>query len=178
METLVERHWYAMKVFFNKVFEVEDYLKSISVESYIPIVWKEMTRQGKRTMVRKPAVSSLLFCNASVVETQAIMEALKGRVMFYHDHTTHQPSPILEHEMRIFMMVTSTGEDGLEYMDVNAVNFTQGQRVRVIDGPFQGAEGYIKRIKGNRRLIVAIEGVVAVATSYIPSIFLEKVEEG
>ena len=34
----------------------------------------------------------------------------------------------------------------------------------------------IKRIKRNHRLIVAIEGVIAVATSYIPTCFLEKVE--
>ena len=38
-------------------------------------------------------------------------------------------------------------------------------------------EGYIKRIKGNHRLIVAIEGVIAVATSYIPNCFLEKIEK-
>ena len=50
-----------------------------------------------------------------------------------------------------------------------------GVRVRVTEGPFKGAEGYIKRIKGNRRLIVSIEGVVAVATTYIPGCFLEKI---
>lgn len=43
--------------------------------------------------------------------------------------------------------------------------------MRVTEGPFKGAEGYIKRIKGNRRLIVSIEGVVAVATTYIPGVF-------
>ena len=31
------------------------------------------------------------------------------------------------------------------------------------------------RIKGNRRLIVAIQGVCAVATAYIPQCFLRKI---
>jgi len=56
------------------------------------------------------------------------------------------------------------------------MSFRPEDRVRVIDGEFKGAEGYIKRIKGNRRLVVAIEGVVAVATAYIPSCYLEKVD--
>lgn len=177
MELIVERHWYAMKVFYNKVFEVEDYLKSISVECYIPVVWKEVVRNNQKQMVRKPAISSLLFCYASLLETKVIAEALERRAFFYCSRDNHQPSAIPDYEMQIFKMVTSKGEDGLEYMDVNAINFAQGERVRVTDGPFQGAEGYIKRIKGNRRLVVAIEGVVAVATSYIPSCYLERLED-
>jgi len=51
-----------------------------------------------------------------------------------------------------------------------------GEKVRVINGHFKGLEGYIKRIKKDRRLIVTIEGVVAVATEYIPRDFLEKIE--
>ena len=43
------------------------------------------------------------------------------------------------------------------------------------EGPLKGAEGYIKRIRRDRRLLVAIEGFVAVATSFIPPELLEKV---
>ena len=50
-------------------------------------------------------------------------------------------------------------------------------RDRVTGGPFKGAEGYIKRIRGNRRLVVALEGIIAVATTYIPGRFLEKMPE-
>ena len=51
----------------------------------------------------------------------------------------------------------------------------QGQRVRVIDGPYKGCTGFIKRVKGDRRLLVSVEGLALVATSYIPSAFLEKI---
>lgn len=53
--------------------------------------------------------------------------------------------------------------------------FLTGQRVRVLDGPLKGAEGVVKRLKGDRRLIVSISGVAAVATSYIPPSNLEKI---
>jgi TonB-dependent SusC/RagA subfamily outer membrane receptor len=51
----------------------------------------------------------------------------------------------------------------------------KGERVRVIDGRFKGLEGEIKRINGDHRLIVTIEGICAVATTYIPRCFLEKI---
>ena len=45
------------------------------------------------------------------------------------------------------------------------------------EGPLQGVEGYIKRIKKDRRLLVAIEGFVAVATAFISPKYLEKVSD-
>ena len=42
-------------------------------------------------------------------------------------------------------------------------------------GPFQGAEGYVVRIKKDRRLVVTISGVAAIATSFIPMELLEKI---
>ena len=80
-----------------------------------------------------------------------------------------------EEEMRVFMLVTSVDDDKLQYLDVDSVNYKEGQRVRVLDGPYKDCVGYIKRIKGNRRLLVAVEGLALVATSYIPSVFLEKI---
>ena len=46
--------------------------------------------------------------------------------------------------------------------------------MRVTDGLFKGAEGYIARVHGAKRLIVIVEGVAAVALTYIPKNFLEK----
>ena len=96
--------------------------------------------------------------------------------MLYTYRLSRQPAVIPDREMQIFRMVTDTGDPDLEYMDIDAHTFKTGQHVRVTGGLFEGAEGYIKRIRGDKRLIVAIEGIVAVATSYIPSCFLEKID--
>jgi transcription antitermination factor NusG len=55
--------------------------------------------------------------------------------------------------------------------------YRKGQRVRVINGIYKGAEGYIKKIKSDRKLLVALNGVAVVAVSYIPSAYLESLEE-
>ena len=50
--------------------------------------------------------------------------------------------------------------------------------MRVIDGIYKGAEGIVKRIRRDRKLLVAVNGVAIVAISHIPMQFLEKIETG
>ena len=77
--------------------------------------------------------------------------------------------------MKIFKIVSSSGEKGLDYFGDAPMEYSTGDRVLVTYGPCIGAECYILRIKGNRRQIVAIQGVCAVATAYIPQSFLKKI---
>lgn len=173
------RHWYAFKVFFNRVFEIEDYLKQQGVDSYIPcetvIVIK---KNGAKNKVRRPVISSLLFFYSTEQQAINLQLQLNGKVILYTKREGFIKKPILipDKEMEIFMLVTSSGEKGLDYLGDDNLKYYRGEHVRVIDGAFKGAEGYICRIKGNHRLIVAIQGVCAVATSYIPQCFLQKLD--
>ena len=76
--------------------------------------------------------------------------------------------------MELFRIAVEAQDSGLEFLGEDKPEYHQGERVRVIDGPYKGAEGYIRRIKKDRRLLVCISGVAVVATSYIPASFLEK----
>lgn len=170
-------HWYAFKVFFNKVFELDELMREDGVMTYFPVVKTEKRVGGVVKMVKRPAISSLIFVRCTCEEIMAWQRKLSGKVMLY-THVTdgiRVPSPIDEDEMRVFMLVTSADDDRLEYLNVDSIDYKKGQRVRVIDGPYKGCQGYIKRVKGNRRLLVSVEGLALVATSYIPSAFLEKI---
>ena len=87
------------------------------------------------------------------------------------------PAIIPDDQMRNFILCTSIQESGRLEVIADKPDYHRGERVRVIDGIFKGMEGVIKRVKKDRKLIVAIEGVVAVATEYIPRDFLEKIGE-
>ena len=172
-----EEHWYALKVFYNRVFDVERLLARDGVKTYIPLRTVEIT-VGERTVRRRePAVSSLMFVRTQEREVLELQNRLQNTtpLMAYFDRDTKKPAVISDLEMNVFMLVTSTDDPGLEYLGEEPANLRLGDRVRVTEGAFKGAEGHIKRIKGNRRLIVSIEGVVAVATTYIPGCFLEKI---
>jgi transcription antitermination factor NusG len=169
--------WYAFKVFYNKVFELDKEIQREKIETYFPIVKSYKLVEDKPKLLQKPAISSLIFVCCDETAIMALQQKLSGKAMLY-THVTdgvRLPSPIDEEEMRIFKLVTSVEDERLQYLDVGSVNYKEGQKVRVLDGPYKGCSGFIKRIKGNRRLLVAVEGLALVATSYIPSEFLEKI---
>lgn len=170
-------HWYALKVFYNKVFEIEDLLTKEKLESYVPCETVLVEHGGVKKSIRKPVISSLLFFRSTEKQATKLQKLLTDRVILYTRNVNmkKQPLAIPEREMNLFMLVSSSGEKGIEYFGDDRIEFHTGERVRVIDGSFKGAEGYIHRIKGNRRLIVSIQGVCAVATSYIPQCFLQKI---
>lgn len=199
----MEENWYALKIFFNKVFEVEIELQELGLESYFPVVLKEMkgkdffrvkkrlstpdsrrndnmyVSEGPRIFKRVPVVNSLVFFKALPSMVPSVAQIISGRGFIYMNAEREKPAVIPTRQMEIFRMVSTSGAEGLEFFsESNIVNYAKGDKVRVtMDGPLKGAEGYIKRIKKDRRLLVAIEGFIAVATAYIPPEFLEKVEE-
>ena len=172
-----EQHWYALKVFYNRVFDLEKRLAQDGVQSYIPLLYEETIVEGKKIRKCKPAISSLIFIRQSEPYLLELQERLKAGCPFmvYFDRETKKPAAIADREMKVFMQITSAEIPDLEYFNDEAIDYRSGDKVRVTGGPFMGAEGYIKRIKGNRRLIVAMEGIIAVATTYIPGCFLEKI---
>ena len=194
-------NWYALKVFYNKVFEIEALLGDMGLETYIPVrqvqlKGEEHLRVARRLATpddrrrdnqfvqagpvifkRVPIVSSLLFARAPKDRLPEISACVEGRGFVYKMADRKTDAVIPDKQMAMFRMVCSSGADGLEFFsDEDMTRYKTGDRVRVLEGPLKGAEGYIKRIRKDRRLLVSIEGFIAVATSYIPPQFLEVVE--
>lgn len=204
----MDKNWYAIKVFFNKVFKMEDILSDMDLETYLPVQKVRLRglehmkaakmlaavdvnhrkdsryiQQGPIIYERKPLVASLIFVKADDNEIQAIdnrlqEERILGQVQgfIYKSADFKKRATIPEKQMESFRLLTENG-DGLTFYTADLVKLMEGDKVRVIDGPLKGAEGYIKRIKKDRRLLVCVEGVIAVATSYIPDSMLEKITE-
>ena len=205
----MDKKWYAIKVFFNKVFQMEDILSDMELETYLPVqkdklkgqeylkVSKRLSlvdanhrkdsryiQEGPIIYERKPLVASLIFLRANEDEIISVDARLKdemilGRLLgfIYKTADFKKWATIPDKQMESFRLLTENGGDGLTFYTANLVKLAQGDRVRVIDGPLKGAEGYIKRIKKDRRLLVCVEGVIAVASSYIPDKMLEKITE-
>ncbi len=172
-------NWYALKVFWNKVFEVELLLAQDGCESYIPCRKVIVESGGVKKEERKTLIPSLMFFRATEQYACDFQSRLVDKIMLYSyldRNNVRHPSPVPEHDMRMFMLVTSAGDDGLECFPEEYMRYKVGEKVRVTGGIFKGAEGYIKRIKHNRRLTVTLTGVCMVATSYIEPFFLEKID--
>lgn len=153
-------NWYAVKVFFNRL---------------APVL-QDMQTAGIECFDSSGVVPSLLFlrCEGEWLERYAYDHW--QQLMPYRSMATKKPLPIPDREMSVFRFVVTAGKQGLELLGDDRPEYHLGDRVMVTDGPFKGAEGHIYRIRRDRRLVVAITGVVAVATTYIHPSLLRKIE--
>ena len=198
----IKRNWYALKVFYGKVFEIEALLMDMDLETYIPVRKdllkgedhmramrrlatpddrrndNQFIQMGPLIYKRVPVVSSLLFVRAPKDRLKEVEDCVKEKGFVYRTADRKTEAVIPDKQMAMFQMVCSSGADGLEFFaDEDMTRYKAGDKVRVLEGPLKGTEGYIKHIRKDRRLLVAIEGFIAVATSFIPPQFLEKVPD-
>lgn len=175
-------HWFAMKVFFDRTREAARDIAECVSETYIPTHTVTLRKNGRLVKVRRPAIASLLFIRTTPHQAEQAEEILSQRAMLYRlapDDNSGQrrPAPIDNEEMRMFRLIVDSDAEGLEFIPDMAEKFRTGRPVRVIAGPFTGAEGRIVRLRGDRRLVVSLRGICAVATAYLPASFLEPIPD-
>ena len=97
-------------------------------------------RNGVRKIIRKPIISSILFFHSTTLRAMEIQRQFTDKVILYTRDKELKKVPLIipDREMNIFMLVTSSGEKGMEYLGADSTKFCRGERVRVIDGKFKG----------------------------------------
>ena len=128
-----------------------------------------------QTKLLVPAVSNLLFVRA---EQNDLYDFFKGMgencpARFIWDKTTRNPITVPDKAMTDFITVSNAMlEDTIYLTELNST-LREGQKVRVLAGPFAGVEGRIVRIRRSRRILVELPGMLAIAAIFIPSDNLE-----
>jgi transcription antitermination factor NusG len=75
--------------------------------------------------------------------------------------------------MEDFITIASTLDEDLIYLTEVSEKLREGQEVTILEGPFKGVQGRIVRIKKNRRVMVELPGMMAVASTYVKPNYLE-----
>ena len=149
------------------------------VECFIPI---EKVRQrdnhGKFVWVQRCALSSYLFVNTykdtfySLYKGSYVLHPMRHKV-----DELWVPIIVPDREMASFIRVSGNKEERVLYLDPAKLNFKKGDRVRVIGGPMTGVEGTFMQIGGKheKRVVIQIENLIAVATAAIPAALVERI---
>ena len=103
---------------------------------------------------------------------------------FYRDKTKeinqfddkHPPVVVSHCEMLNFIKLTNVKSEHIKLVKPEHCHYKSGDKVRIVNGEFSGVEGRVARISGQQRVVVEMEGVCMVATAYIPSAFLEDID--
>ena len=149
--------WYVLRVTYQRELSTKEYLDKLDIENFVPVrVVRRRDSKGRFSRVREVAVHNYIF----VRSTREVIDDLKTFRL-----------PILR-----YVMHQQNGENQI-FLSPEEVALSKGDKVRIKDGVFMGVEGTFMRVKNtrDRRVVVKIDGITAVATASIPSALVEKI---
>jgi len=166
-------NWYAAKVKYQTERKMKAWLDEQAIENFIPFRKTLIERGNRKIKKEKPIVPGLLFIRTNY-QTACILPSESSIKMIYlRNLESHQLLIVPDKQMQDFMFLLDFSDSTVQ---VENLNLRQGDKVRVIKGDFAGIEGELIRIKGHKRVVVRLEGLFSLATTYIPGHYLEKIE--
>lgn len=133
---------------------------------------------GKKVRELVPAVHSLVFVHARPSEVKRVKSQVSW-LQYITDSRSGQKIIVPDSQMQRFIAVSGTYNDHLLYFRPEELNLKKGTRVRVTGGEFEGQEGIYQKVKGarDRRVVVEIQGVIAVAMATVHPDLIEVVDK-
>ncbi len=181
------KKWFPMRVTYGRIermMRMEQLLKAEQIECFLPVRYE--FKKTEDWDVRKelvPAINGLIFVHASQEEltnlkmTRADFEPLRYTTNHLATSVDDRLLTVPDREMENFMKVASIQDDRVVFLDYNEFIAQPGKRVMVTDGDFAGAVGTIKRIKKSQCVVVQVEGVAAVAITFVPKAWLQELSD-
>ena len=169
--------WYAIRVTYNRELKVKAELDARGITNFVPMQYRREERKGVMVNRLVPSVHNLIFINITPSGMREYRETTAMPIRYIMDREHHKPITVPNHEMENFIRVAGTYKEDLIYLNPEPGDFSEGERVRIIGGEFEGAEGIFVRIKRDRRVLINIQGVVAVATTHVHLSMLEKITD-
>ncbi|MDO4511171.1 MAG: hypothetical protein Q4B68_05055, partial [Bacteroidales bacterium] len=160
-------HWYAFRMHSRTPHQAQAIARKAGFDTYYALrpILADTSYQAtsQQAMTEKALMPSVIFIKCTSEFAQRMRDS---RQMWpYTLPGTSAITPIAEADMQVFRAAVESGCRKLEVIDPN---LAVGQRVRVLGGIFAGQEGYIVKLRGDKRFVITIPGVVAIATIYIP----------
>ena len=174
----METRWYAVRVSYGRVLKFCAGLNQDGIESFVPMTRKKVVKNGQTVFITVPAISNLCFVRTTrnILEERMISMGERRYAHFIWNVHTRQPIIVADKAMEDFIHICTVMSDETLYLKDITSKLREGQRVRVIDGPFKGIEGTVLRVKRSRRVVVDFPDLLAVATNYIDPRNLEPLE--
>ena len=167
-----ELHWYVANTCRQEK-KIKQRLDSMGIENFIPFQQIARKIHGVDKLIEVPVIPNLVFIHTTFKSCMSLIQEYAFDVRYLRDRETGNFLIVPDKQMNDFMFLLDFSKEMVEVVNEN---LKKGDKVRVIKGDFAGIEGELIRVKGHKRVVVRLEGVVSLATAYIPGSFLEKIE--
>ena len=162
-------HWYAIYTRPRHEKKVFEQLVEKRIESYLPLITRVRQWKDRKKKVEMPLFNSYLFVRIdykfrfAVLQTKGVVKIVNfnGVPAVVPDWQIESLRKMLEHPEKIRLE-----------------NYIRpGEIVEVVEGPFKGMRGTVRKTKGETRLIVTIEGIMQSVSVEIDSDLVKRVTE-
>lgn len=167
--------WFAVRVTYSRELALKAFLDEKKIENFIPMHYEYVVKNGRRVRKLVPAVHNLVFVHSTRKHMDEFknMPGMNILIRYLMNRETHQPIVIPDAQMRSFILVAGTYDESIVYIEPEELKLVKGTKVRIIGGVFEGTVGEFVRFRHDRRVVVNIEGIMAVATTFIHSSLIE-----
>ena len=152
-------NWYVMRTKPRQEKAVRTELQSFGVELYLPTTTDfHYYGHGRKKKIESPVLPSMVFVHVEAEDRFAVVNNLKHEVRYLVDRNTNSSMVVSDKQMQDFMCVCNTPEVKLE-----CVEFAVGDKVTISGGAFDGLQGVVSSIKGQKRFIIVLDGIANIA---------------
>lgn len=178
-------HWYALRTTYGREQKAYDYLVAKGITAFYPTVRRIKEVRGLRKLVVESRIPNIFFAQATEEEMQRYvydnvnLPYLRFYYRHYHEGSRIAKIPLIvpDREMESLKIICESEADDILMIPEEVTKFKTGQLVRVTEGKFKGVIGRVARYQGQQRVAVTIEESFTIATAYLPSAFLQYIEE-
>ena len=185
-----QHHWYVLLVAYRTELRIKELLRELGkVEAFVPMRRiRKRDKQGRFIYEEKVALNNYVFVHTSYKRLLQLRAEHPFKLDFnfmlrdvYEGMKKVGRTPVIvpRSQMLNFIAIAGNQQERVQYLDAQKIDWKVGQRVRVVAGPFAGVEGvYLSTTrKHERRVVVQLEGIAAVATTALPAILVEKIDD-
>ena len=173
--------WFVLRVSYGRILKAQTYIEGKGIDCYVPLRYKQITKQGKKRIVTEPLLPSFIFVHASCSQVEALCRNVNASdsrplLSFYYDHTSfcedapdkNPPLIISDSTMDNFIRLTSVKNPHVIPVTSENIKYKMGDEVVITEGEFMGVHGRVARIAGQQRIVVELFDGCLVATAYVP----------
>lgn len=172
-DDLTRIRWFVMSAYKNEKKAEEKLSGKDGLEYFIPKCYAVRVYHGVKSKRLVPVIPNLVFVHAS---RKQITDFKK-----YHNFlqfVTWEKSTGLEYlvvpdeQMESFITIASQYEETTVYYKPEEIDIRKGTRICIHGGKLDGVKGVFMRVQGkrNRRVVVMLEGVMAVSAEVHPDL--------
>ena len=171
-----QNQWFVMNAYHAEL-KVENMLEREQIHYYIPKHYIIKKNRYGQTRQLVPVIPGLVFVHSTFHVLNEFQRPLSffSFVTMPHLEGGHSTLKVPDAEMDNFIKISSHSEEKLRYYRPDEVDLKKGQRIRIIGGVFDGAEGALLKVKGirDKRLVVSLPNLLTVAATHIEPEFIQ-----